>query len=123
MQDVALAYQRTGNQQRANEALEFVNRRFESMIEQGLNSYVFSRNQAAHAAMQGDNEKAIRLLQEAAAGGAGPGVGLLKGSPHLAVLEGDPRLADIEATMLATLNRDRAVVGLPPMNEDFEVVQ
>lgn len=121
MQDVALAYQRTGNQQRANEALDFVDRRFESMIEQGLNNFVFSRNQAVHAAMLGENEKAVRLLQEAAAGGASPGVGLLKSTPQLAGLAGDPRLPEIQATMLATLNRDRAVVGLPPLNEDYEV--
>ena len=36
--------------------------------------------------------------------------------------DGDPRFADIEARMLATTNRDRAVVGLPQLDTEFQVV-
>jgi hypothetical protein len=48
---------------------------------------------------------------------------LVEIEPALTELAGDPRLDDIEAKMLANLNRDRAVVGLPPFNADYTVMQ
>ena len=42
--------------------------------------------------------------------------------PELQVLATDPRMAAIEATMLDTVNRDRAMVGLQPFDSDYQVV-
>lgn len=122
MQDVALAYHRTGNQQRADEALVFVDQRLTKLMEQGIDNFAFSGNRAIHAAMLGDKEAAFELLFEAVEGGwAGRGE-LVEIVPQFAVLADDPRFSEIEATMLATMNKDRAVVGLPPLDENYEVV-
>jgi TolB-like protein len=121
MQAVALAYGRTGNQQRADEALLLVDQRFTLLADQGVDNFVFTGNQGIHAAMLGDKDAAFELLMEAAEGGWSSRGGLVEVIPQLAGLADDPRLTEIEAKMLATMNRDRAVVGLPPLNADFEV--
>lgn len=123
MADTALAYSRTGNQERADEALLLADRWMKSLLEQGVDNFVFAGNLAAHYAMLGDKDEAFKHLQQAVDNGwntAGP---LTKIVPALAVLEGDPRLDDIEARMLATINRDRSVVGLPPFDANYVVVE
>jgi TolB-like protein/Tfp pilus assembly protein PilF len=121
MADTSLAYSRTGNQERAEEALMLVDRWMKRMVEQGVNNFVFSGSMAAHHAMLGDTDEAFRYLQQAVDNGWNPAGKLSEVQPALVVLEGDPRLDAIETQMLATLNRDRAVVGLPPFNADYEV--
>jgi hypothetical protein len=71
--------------------------------------------------MLGDTDEAFRYLQQAVDNGWNPAGKLSEVQPALVVLEGDPRLDAIETQMLATLNRDRAVVRLPPFNADYEV--
>jgi hypothetical protein len=121
MADTSLAYSRTGNQERAEEALMLVDRWMKRMVEQGVNNFVFSGSMAAHHAMLGDTDEAFRYLQQAVDNGWNPAGKLSEVQPALVVLEVDPRLDAIETQMLATLNRDRAVVGLPPFNADYEV--
>ncbi|MGI9271931.1 MAG: tetratricopeptide repeat protein [Woeseiaceae bacterium] len=121
MQDVALAYRRTGNQERADEALLFVDQRMTKLAEQGITNFAFSGNLAIHHAMLGDKDTAFEHLQKAAEGGWMVAGDLAVELPHLEVFVGDPRLDEIEAIMLATMNKDRAIVGLPPVNEDYEV--
>jgi len=74
-----------------------------------------------HHAMLGDTDEAFRYLQQAVDNGWNPVGKLTEVVPALAALEGDPRLRDIQTQTLATLNRDRAVVGLPPFNTDYIV--
>lgn len=122
LQDVALAYQRTGNQQRAEEALTLVDRHLQKLSEQGIENFAFSFNQGVHAAMMGDIDLAFEHLLVAVDGGASSGGELIDVTPELAVLADDPRISEIEDKMLATMNRDRAVVGLPPFDENYQVV-
>ena len=121
MQDVALAYQRAGNQERADEALLHVDRRMVHLQEQGIENFGFSSNKAVHAAMLGDKDTAIKYLREAAEGGWTVGGMLTEEIPQLAILADDPRIDDIEDIMLATMNRDRNVVGLPPFDANYQV--
>ncbi|MDH4125325.1 MAG: hypothetical protein OEW64_06395 [Gammaproteobacteria bacterium] len=121
MADTSLAYARTGNGVRAEEALMLVDRWMKRMIEQGVNNFVFWGNMAVHHAMLGDKDEAFRYLQQAVDNGWNPVGKLTEVLPALAVLEGDPRLGAIETQMLATLNRDRAVVGLASFNADYTV--
>ncbi|MDA0706119.1 MAG: hypothetical protein O2907_01490 [Proteobacteria bacterium] len=107
----------------AEEALQLVDRWMKRMVEQGVNNFVFWGNMALHHAMLGDKDEAFRYLQQAVDNGWNPAGKLTEVVPALAVLDGDSRLEDIQAIMLATLNRDRAVVGLPPFNADYEVQQ
>jgi hypothetical protein len=41
--------------------------------------------------------------------------------PALASLADDPRYQEIEVVMLNNMNRDREIVGLPPLNANYEV--
>jgi TolB-like protein/tetratricopeptide (TPR) repeat protein len=122
MSNVALAYSRTGNQERADEALVFVDQWMKSMSAQGIENFVFSGNLSIHHAMLGDIDAAFEHLQKAVDNGW-----VTRGSapeeviPQYAVLADDPRMDDIKAQMLEVFNRDRAIVGLPPVNENYEV--
>jgi hypothetical protein len=69
MRDVALAYQRSGNQQRADEAIALVDRHLARLAEQGIENFAFSGSQAVHAAMLGDSDLAFKHLFAAANGG------------------------------------------------------
>ena len=121
MMNTSLAYLRTGNQERADEALLLVDRWMKKMLEQGVNNFVFSGNLAIHQAMLGNKDEAFRYLQQAVDEGWSPSGPLVREMPALAVLEGDPRLDAIQEKMLKTINRDRAVVGLPPLNANYEI--
>ena len=121
MAEVAFAYSKLGNQERADEALLMVDKRINSLDEQGIDNFVFSGNRAMHFAMLGDIDAAFEHLQVAADGGWAPSE---NPRDSLFVFENmfdDPRFADVEATMLMTLNRDRAEVGMPALNVDYQV--
>ena len=122
MQNVALAYQRTGNHQRADEALTLVDQHLARLANQGIENFAFSFNQAVHAAMLGDTDLAFEHLFVAAEGGASSGGELAEVVPQLTNLVDDPRYAEIQEMMLATMNRDRTVAGLPPFDANYEVV-
>lgn len=122
MANTSLAYSRTGNSERAEEALMLVDRWMKRMTEQGVNNFGFLGNLAVHHAMLGDKDEAFKYLQAAVDSGWSTWGRLTEVAPALAVLEDDPRFEGIESQMLATLNRDRAAVGLPPIDADYQVL-
>ena len=98
-----------------------IDKRINSLEEQGINNVGFSGSRAMHFAMLGDIDAAFEHLQVAADGGW---ASFENPRDSLLVFENmfdDPRFADIEATMLRTLNRDRAEVGMPALNADYQV--
>ncbi len=121
MTDVALAYSRVGNQDRFNEAMLFIERHAARLDEQGIDNLYYSASRAVDNALRGDADVAIEYLQQAAIRGwttAGvPGDVF----PALAVLADDPRYQELEIVMLNNMNRDREIVGLPPLNANYEV--
>ncbi len=121
MQDVALAYQRTGNQERADEALLLVDQRIARLTDQGIKNFFFAGNKAIHFAMLGDKDAAFEQLNQAAENGWVAGGDLAEQVPQFQVLVGDPRIDEVEAIMLATMNKDRAIVGLPPFDAEYQV--
>lgn len=56
MANVALAYSRTDNQTRFDEAMLFLDQRITRLAEQGISNFVFAYNRAVHFAMLGDIE-------------------------------------------------------------------
>jgi len=121
MADVALAYSRLGNQDRFNEAMLFIDRHAARLDEQGIDNLYYSANRAADYALHGDADMAVEYLQQAASRGwttAGVPADVI---PALAVLTDDPRYQEIEILMLNNMNRDREIVGLPPLNASYEV--
>jgi TolB-like protein/tetratricopeptide (TPR) repeat protein len=121
MQSVALAYRRAGNQQRADEALLLVDQRMTHLADQGIENFVFSGNKAIHSAMLGDRDAAFEQLLKAAENGWATRGKLTEVIPQFEVFAEDPRIEEIEAIMLRTVNRDRAIVGLPPFDADYQV--
>jgi TolB-like protein/tetratricopeptide (TPR) repeat protein len=123
MANVALAYSRTGDQARFDEAMRFVDHRITRLAEQGIDSNFFARNRAVHFAMLGDIDAAFDQLRAAVDGGWAVAGDLVEVKPALAVLADDPRFSAIEATMLATVNADRKLIGLASFNKDFQIQQ
>ena len=121
MNDVALAYSRVGNQERFNEAMQFIERHAARLDEQSIDNVFYSADRAIVYALRGDADLAIEYLQQAASRGwttsGVPSVVV----PAFAVLADDPRYQEIELLILSNMNRDREIVGLPPLNASYEV--
>lgn len=122
MGEVALAYQRTGNAARFDEALQFMAKHVQKLKEQGVDNIAFYFNEAVRYALMDDKEQALDNLERSAARGMTTAGLPVEISPALATLADEPRFAEIEATMLSTTNRDRATVGLPPVDANYEVM-
>jgi hypothetical protein len=121
MTEVAYAYPRSGNQARFDEAMLYVEQHTSKLLEQGVDNFVFSGNRAIQFAVLGDHDAAfIHLGNAVDRGWASGGVPEVV-TPAFEALVGDPRFIEIEAAMLANTNRDREIVGLPPMDLDYKV--
>jgi TolB-like protein/Tfp pilus assembly protein PilF len=121
MADVALAYSRVGNQNRFNEAMLFIERHAARLDEQGIDNLFYSADRAVGYALRGDADVAIEYLEQAANRGWTTSGVPAEVVPALASLADDPRYQEIEVVMLNNMNRDREIVGLPPLNANYEV--
>ena len=121
MTDVALAYSRVGNQERFNEAMLIIEQHAARLDEQDIDNLFYSADRAAGYALRGDTDAAIEHLQQAASRGWTTSGVPAEVAPALAMLVDDPRYQEIEVTMLDNMNRDREIVGLPPLNANYEV--
>ncbi|HNP35146.1 MAG TPA: hypothetical protein PKK10_04785 [Woeseiaceae bacterium] len=122
MREVALAYSRVGNAERFSEAMGFIERHAQKLQEQGVDNTPFLVDQAIYFALLDDRDQTFDRLQRAAERGWAPDGRLAERAPALAVLADDPRFAEVETTLLSTTNRDRAIVGLPPVDENYEAM-
>jgi tetratricopeptide (TPR) repeat protein len=121
MANIALAYSRTGNMDRFEEAMYFVDQRVSSLAEQGIENFVFRGNQAIYYALLGDFDAAFEHLKLAVERGWVVVGDLAEVEPALAALADDPRFAKIEATMLAKVNGYRELLGLALFDENYQV--
>jgi len=123
MEQVALAYSRTGNVVRFEEAMEFIDRRIVSSAEQGISNLGFSINRATYAAMLGDIDTAFIHLEAAVDSGWVVIGEPAEAVPALEVLVDDPRFAGIATRILAAVNEDRELLGLGLFDENYQVQQ
>jgi len=121
MANLALAYSRTGNMARFDEAMNFVEQRISLLLEQGVKNYIFSGNRAIYYALLGDVDSAFEHFRAAVDGGWVIVGDPVEVEPALASLAGDPRFAEIEATMLAKVNGYRELLDLPLFDENYKV--
>lgn len=121
MASVAFAYQRLGNQERFDEAMLYIEEHAERLEEQDIDNVVYAGNRAIELAVRGEIDEAFEFLESAVENGWTPAGIPVEVIPELEILAGDPRFDAISAAMLETVNRDRAIVGLPPVNENYEV--
>jgi tetratricopeptide (TPR) repeat protein len=115
MLDVALAYSRTGNQQRFEDALARVRRVSEDLQAQGIDAPIFFMSEASHQALAGNLDAALDWLDRAISRGFISATRIAHDWPYLEPLEGDPRFEAIQARMIEHLNAERAELGLDPV--------
>ena len=121
MADVALAYSRIGDQDRFNQAMLIIDQHATRLEEQGVDNLFYSANRAIDFALRGDADIAIEHLEDAASRGWTTAGAPAEVIPALAFLADDPRFQEIESVVLDNMNHDREIVGLPPLNANYEV--
>ncbi|HEX5789417.1 MAG TPA: hypothetical protein VFY03_14630 [Woeseiaceae bacterium] len=122
MTDIALAYSRLGNAARSNEAIALVERHNANLESQGIDNVGLAWNHAAQLALQQDVEAALGQLEKAVEYGAVSNGPPARKEPAFAALAAEPRFAELEARLRENLNRNRGVLGLPPVDANYQVV-
>jgi len=120
MVDVALAYSRTGNTRRFDDALLLVDRAISSQLEQGVDNWGFLAGNARYLALAGDYDEAITQLQHAVDRGMRLYPPLAASEPTFAPLRDDPRFIALETVMVDDINVEREALGLEaidPLNQ------
>ena len=115
MNDVALAYRRTGNQAKFDDALLRVREAHDSLARQGVSGTGFLTNEAVWYALAKDRERALDYLAQAIDGGRIWGRRIAMTFPAFSDLEGDPEFEAIQNRMIEHLNRERSALGLEPV--------
>ena len=123
MAALALAYSQTENENKFQEALSFVEKAKDELTEQGVDQFVFMFENARYYAMAGDYDAALTWLQKSIDQGNQTHAPLATLYPSLALLQNDERFLEIEATMIANINEDRAALGLDPVDPYMEFWQ
>ena len=116
MASIALAYRQQGETARFEQAIGYVEQALNDLAAEGINQFVFMLEQAKYHALAGDNDAALAWLEKSVAAGLQTYAPLAKNLPELASLEDDPRFIEIEATMIANVNEDRAALELEPVD-------
>jgi tetratricopeptide (TPR) repeat protein len=115
MNDIALAYRRTGEQDKFNDAMARVRAAHDSLAAQGLSNPIFFANEAAWYAMADDRGQALKFLAAAVDGGQIFAARITDDLPFFADFEGDPEYEAIQQRMIEHVNRERAALGLEPV--------
>ncbi len=116
MLDVALAYQRTGNQARYEQALAMAAEVQDGLEAAGVNFFLLWMNQASRWALAGDLEKSLVYLDRAISQGLTANTRIVRDWPALEPLEGDPRFEAMQQRMIEHINSERQKLGLEPVS-------
>ena len=122
MLDIAIAYRAVGNYARADEALQFSQRRLDLLTEQGVDFAGIWYNKAAQNALLGNVDAAFEYLDKAVDAGVSSPVDPYEQSPEFEALFEDQRFPVVRAKMLANFNASREVLNLPPYGENYQVM-
>jgi TolB-like protein/Tfp pilus assembly protein PilF len=115
MLDVALAYSRTGQQERFADAMARVRRVGDSLQAQGIdNTYLFVVEAGYHV-LAGNLQEGLDWLERAVSRGMVTTPRMALEWPVLKPLEGDPRFEAVQERMVEHLNAERAELGLEPV--------
>jgi len=115
MADIALAYQRAGNQSGFDEAMKRLDAANQQSLSHGLKSYDLLLMLAAHHAMAGASDLAMARLAEAVDHGLIISSKISREFPYFRELDGNPEYEAIQARMIKHLNNERQKLGLPPI--------
>jgi len=112
---IALAYKQLGNQQKFDEAMSRTRKAHDSLSEQGLKNWAFFSLEAAYYALAEDRERALEFLSSAVDTGLILSTRITDDLPFFTELESDPKFQAIQTRMIKHLNRERAALGLEPV--------
>ena len=118
MAEVALAYARTGNTERFNDALLLVENAMSNLLGQGIDNARFMYVNAKYLALAGKYDEAITQLENAIDRGFQSYALFATYTPVFAPLRDDPRFVAVEAVMVDNINVDREALGLEPIDPD-----
>jgi TolB-like protein/Tfp pilus assembly protein PilF len=116
MADIALAYRRTGQQQRFEDAMTRLRTSCEKSLADGLTTSGLLMTAVTYHAMANERESALTRLAQAIDRGFVFSVRMAQDFPALRDLEGDPKFEAIQDRMIEHLNRERALLGLGPVS-------
>jgi len=120
MAAVALAYSRTGNDERFDEALMLVENAMSKVSDQGIDNFIFLVENAKYLALAGQYEDAVSQLEQAVERGWSGFVPIAAFQPIFEPLQDHPRFIAVEAMMVENINIQREALGLgsvDPLNQ------
>jgi TolB-like protein/lipoprotein NlpI len=120
MAELAFAYSRAGNAERADEALSYVEKAMNDLAAQGVDQFVYMMENAKYFALAGDTDSALSWLEKSVGRGMQTYAPLSKLVPIFEALNEDPRFIEIEGTMVDNINEDRIAIGLEPIDPYLE---
>ncbi len=116
MVEVALAYSRTGNTERFDDALLLVERAMSKLSGQGVDNSWFMYQNAKYLALAGEYDQAITQLEHAIDRGLRSYSLFVTYIPMFEPLSDNPRFVAVEAIMVAKNNVEREALGLEPVD-------
>jgi tetratricopeptide (TPR) repeat protein len=116
MTDVALAYSRTGNTERFDDALLLVERAISNLSSQGIDNWGFMLGNAKYLTLAGKYDEAITQLEHAVDRGFKGYAPIATAIPMFEPLRDDPRFVAAETHMIETINVERRALGLEPVD-------
>ena len=120
MAEIALAYSRTGNMERFDEALLLVENAMSKLTGQGIDNFVFMIENAKYLALAGKHDEALTKLERATERGMMGFTPIAADMPMFEPLSDDPRFVAVEAAMVENINVERESLGLEaidPLNQ------
>ena len=115
MLSLALAYLRTGDEEKYRDALQRARKAHDQLISENIQNSFFNWQEARYHAIAGDHDKAIEQLGIAVENKQiGMTLRIAQKDPAFEPLEGDPRYEAIQARMVERLNDERAKLRLEP---------
>ena len=116
MAEITLAYSRTGNTERFDEALLLLENAMSSLSGQGVNNFFYEVENAKYLALAGEYDEAISQLETAIDRGYQDYAPIAAHTPIFVPLQDDPRFIAAEAVMVENINADRESLGLEPID-------
>jgi tetratricopeptide (TPR) repeat protein len=112
MTEVALAYSRTGNTERFDDALLLVENAMSNLSGQGIDNWIFMLENAKYLALAEEYDQAITQLEHAIDRGYRGYSPIATTTPMFEPLRDDPRFGAVEAVMVDNINVEREALGL-----------